>query len=141
MKYAGADWVKYHRPNISEFGSKVADILGQAYKGIYHAQKTVLNKRTEWESDRWIEVVVYGELSTYDGDELTRLVLLCHEQSIRLGVCGAAPGYLRLTFSPRKNDPKAPLWDRHPSIEQAIAVHNKHFSLSAIALETVGGDR
>lgn len=129
MKYAGADWVKYQYPKVSEFGCKVADILGQAYKGIYHIQKAVLNKKVRWESDCWIEIVINRELSTYDGNELTVLVLLCHEQSIRLSVSGAAPGYLRLGFSPRKATLNAPTWDRHPTIEQAIAT------------SSTGGDR
>lgn len=102
VKYAGADWVKSHRPDISEFGVTVADILGQVYEGIYHIQKEVLHKRVDWKSDRWIEVTVFGDLSTYDNDRLLTLICLCHSRQIRLAVAAAAPGYIRLKFSAGK---------------------------------------
>jgi hypothetical protein len=138
VKYSGADWIKYYRPFTSEFGCKVADILGQVYRGIYHLDKAVLHKRIDWSAKHFIEITIDGELATFDNSALTELVLLCHEQSVRLAISGAAPGYLRLKFSPRKPDPELATWERHPSVEQAIATHQKHFSLQPELLMSGG---
>lgn len=115
VKYAGADWIKFHRPDISEFGVTVADILGQAYEGIYHIQKEVLHNRVNWASDRWIEVTVFGSLASFDSDRLMVLLCLCHAQKVRLQIDAAAPKYLRLSFSKEK------AWHRlMPSITEHI---------------------
>ena len=96
-KYAGADWLQGYR-DLSPLGVDVADILGQAWAGIYHLDKEVLHKRCDWKSDRWIEVVINGPLSTWDNSRLTALLVLCHSKKIRLQLAGAALGYLRLAF-------------------------------------------
>ncbi|MBW4469209.1 MAG: hypothetical protein KME45_02990 [Stenomitos rutilans HA7619-LM2] len=119
-KFSGAEWLTYYRDDLSEFGKLVADILGQAFRGLYHQQSAVANKKVDWSSDRWIEIVFYGTLSTYDDDGLTLLVLLCHRYGVRLEISGASSRYLRLCFSPRKVGDTGPFYARHLTIEQQI---------------------
>lgn len=110
--YEGATWLQHrlrHFPKtrdviLSPFGEVVADILGYLYHGIYNAGKV------KWE--RWglqfshnsvIEVVVpaHGGWSTYDGDMLTRLVLIAAATGIRIEVSPINQYYFRLYFHRR----------------------------------------
>lgn len=119
-KYEGADWIRrQHAPDISKFGVIVADILGQAFEGIYHISDECFHKRVQWYNDRRIVIVIGRYLSTFDDDKLTRLVLLCHAHAVRMSIEGAANGYLRLIFTPREREAKSS-WDRHPTLRQAV---------------------
>jgi hypothetical protein len=104
---------------VSGFGSQVAEIIGTVYKGIYHIDQTAQHKRTEWHSDSWIEITISNSLATYDGNQLTQLVVLCHDAAIRLEIRASCRGYLKLCFSPRDATSKSTFY-RHPSLEQAI---------------------
>ena len=89
---------------VSDFGCEVTDIIGLVWRGIYHIERAVLHKRVEWVDDTMIEIVVRGELATFDADMLTRLVATAHDQAVRVSVSGAAPGYLRIRFHKRQPD-------------------------------------
>lgn len=86
-KYSGADWLQsqFKDKKLSPLARKVADILGQVYRGIYHLNRI---DDQDWFSICGVRVFLdsVGELATYDGSELTTLVMLCHEQSIRLSI-------------------------------------------------------
>jgi len=124
-KYSGGDWLRYYRPNLSDFGALVADILGQTFAGLYHQQAAVTNKKVDWNSDRWISIVIGGSISTFDDSRLTLLVLLCHRYGVRMEICGAGPRYMRLNFSPRKVGLDGSIWERQPTIEQQIEQMSK----------------
>jgi hypothetical protein len=134
-KYAGADWLKpvlqRRGVQISEFGKKVADLLGDFQYGIYHIETSALiHKRTDWTDSKHIEIVLHGVLTTYDGHGLTRLVLLCHDRSIRCELRGISNGYIKFSFSPRH--PRSTgrgFSDVHPTIEQAIEDWRSSFPL------------
>ena len=88
---------------ISPLGKKVAKILGFVWDGLHHCNPTMLfHKRTDWSSDHHIEVVIYGELATWDFNKLTKLVILCHDECIRMSIEGANINYMRLRFHPRE---------------------------------------
>ena len=118
-KFAGADWIKsVTKKDLSPFGVHVADLLGQVYAGIYHIQDEVLHPRAEWQHPSRIEIVTYGDLSTYDFNVLTKLVVLCHDHAIRLTIAPASNKYLRLIFHKRqRNSPH--ISERHPTLEDA----------------------
>lgn len=118
-QFAGAGWLRQRfgvKP--SPLGELVADILGQVYEGIYHLPESTLC-RVNWTEEHNITLCVYGSLASYDGWELTHLVILCHDACIRLEIEAAAHKYLRLWFSARRPDGVNSM-RRHPSIEQAI---------------------
>ena len=64
-----------------------------------------------------IESNTTRSLSTYDGDELTRLVILAHDQCVRLEIGSSGPGRVRLMLSPRKDRVGSPMFERHPTLE------------------------
>lgn len=116
-RYAGADWVSkdYKRP-MSEFGRLVADVLGQAFLGIYHIERYI--RGTDWTSELWIRVCYRGGLATTDGNELTRLVLLAHDACVRLEIEPCNMNFVYLTFTPRKREGST--MDSHPTMEANI---------------------
>lgn len=122
--YAGADWLlansKHWKkvPNISSFGKRVADLLGEVFEGLYHLEEKAL-RRTDWESDHYIQICLYGELATYDASLLTELVVLCHDRCIRLEIRGKGPRYLGLGFSIRQRTKS--VFTHHPTMEEAVA--------------------
>lgn len=120
MKYAGADWIResLEIKDISDLGERVADILGQVYRGIYHLPSKQLRKM-EWNNPDFIEFIHYGELATYDFSALTELVILCHDEAIRLSINACSPKYLRICFHKRIRGADH-MSQRHPTIEQAI---------------------
>jgi hypothetical protein len=61
----------------------------------------------------------FGSLSTFDTDDLTRLVLLAHEKCIRAQVEQGGPNRLRIAIWKRERGGR--MYERHPTIEQAIA--------------------
>src|SRR5262245_26309411 len=112
-KYAGADWLESNRRLTAErkkqpfrpmsvFARKVADVLGQVIRGLYHWEQGGLD-RADWTIEDRVSLTWYGDLSTYDSAYLTELVVLCHDHAIRLCINAASPRYLRLTFTPRSH--------------------------------------
>lgn len=113
LKYKNSDLV------MSEFGKLVADILGNLYDGLHHMRDTSLfHERTDWSGKLNIEVVIQQSLSTYDFKNLTELLILCHDNAVRLEINGASRGYVRLYFHPRKREGKVS--QRHPTLEEQI---------------------
>lgn len=126
MKYAGADWIESSiHVECSDFGRQVADLLGDAFLGIYHLNHGTL-RRADWTSTRWIEINYAGELATYDGNEITRLVMLAHDRCIRFAVRACNMQYVRLCFSLRQRDGDM-AWARHPTIEDHVTYLRKHY--------------
>ncbi len=120
-QYSGADWLRSDLgiKEISELGERVAEILGELYYGLYHLQTRTL-ERVNWSNSMWIEIVLDRDMATYDGDTLTRLVILCHELLVRCEIEGAAPRRLRLIFHKRHNREGGQMMFRHPTIETAV---------------------
>lgn len=125
--YSGSAWLRQVDPNkpMSAFGERVADMLGQWYRGIYHNMDVRL---ADWSSDHHVEIRHYGSLSTYDNADLTRLVLLAHRDAIRVEIRARNHQYMTILFHPRTAD--MPFGDRriyewHPGIEDAIDIFNR----------------
>lgn len=109
---------------ISDFGRRVADILGDCFAGIYHLDQGALS-RVEWSNEHYIEFVYYGELATWDFNYLTRLVLLAHQRHVRIGVEGCGPKLMRFIFHPRLPAGQGGTFDSHPTIEKQIEYFNR----------------
>jgi hypothetical protein len=126
-KYAGSEWIEESfKVEMSPLGREISDLLGDVFAGIYHLNHTSLFK-VDWANDTWIEFVLNKTIATFDNNELTRLVILCHDRLIRCSIEGAAPGYLRLVFHKRKSR-TGHLYDRHPTIEQATEYTRRIFN-------------
>jgi hypothetical protein len=110
----------------SALGKEVADILGQVWKGLYHLDED----KIDWENDRYIEVNMVEDLSTWDFNRLTELVVLCHDRAIRMSINKCNFSCLKLIFHKRSRT--GDITQRHPKMEEAIELIR-----SAIGLEIV----
>ncbi len=132
--YAGAEWLEgtkrwikgsrklgtkghYEPIALSELGALVADILGFVYRGVYHISDDVLRPSVKWDDDYVIQVKLYRDLATWDRNDLTELVILCHDCRVRLSL-GIAPRMIELTFDARSSE--GGISQGHPTIEEAI---------------------
>ena len=94
---SGSEWLKCQGVEMSDFGVKVADLVGDLFQGIYHIGKQAM--KANWDHATWVKLNVSdSHFATYDSSLLTHLVILAHTRNIRISVEGAAPGYLRLKF-------------------------------------------
>lgn len=118
--YAGSDWIKSaFKIEMSPLGEEVADLLGDVFLGIYHLDIGQLSK-TNWDNDTWIDFALgWHQLSTFDGNELTRLVILCHDRMIRCSIGAKNFHHIGLMFHKRKGR-EGSINERHPTIEDAI---------------------
>lgn len=64
-------------------------------------------------------VHVSNDLATYDGDNLTRLVFLAHQYGYRAEL-SPAMRYIRLAIHKRPLREGGSMWERHPTLTQAI---------------------
>ena len=119
-QYAGADWIKSaFEVELSPLGRNVADLLGDVFFGIYHLDHKAL-RRVDWGNDHHICFSLgWHQLSTFDTDELTRLVVLCHDRMIRCSIEARTHKHLGLIFHQRQNR-NGDFYERHPTIEHAI---------------------
>ena len=113
--YAGADWLRELKIPMSVFGERAADLIGDWQRGIYHVQCQAVN--TDWTGERFIRLIYHGYLSTFDSDDLTRLVILAHDRCIRVQI-SPCMRYLEIMLHPRDRDGR--FSDRHGTIEGAI---------------------
>lgn len=127
-EYAGHEWVERQmvtrRPDyqMSELGKDVADLLGEWLYGIYHRHPEVM--RVDWENPHWIEITLFGSLSTFDFSDLTSLVFLAHDYCLRVEIEPRSNKYYRLMFHRRSRD--GDIYKRHPTIEGALLEWRKY---------------
>ncbi len=134
--YAGASWIqgqiehgRYKGP-LSPIGRKAATILGDLYQGIYHIEDQA--QKVNWSNPDFITIVVYKShgLATFDGDQLTQLVLMAHLLSVRVSIEPASPRHLRLVFAHRTRE--GDLYFRHPGLSEAIEMFNAHYGVDVL---------
>lgn len=113
---------------LTAFMTRVIDICGMVGGGIYNAP-------INWDKvdfgvgakPGWGRMFVPwrdGRLATFDGHQLTLLVLLCHETRIRCEVQARAWGHLLLSFHERSHEGGTAV--RHPDIDEAVAAFRRY---------------
>lgn len=118
VNHDAAEWVAAAtRQKLSRLGEQVAHIVGISCGGIYNAVPHA--DRVDWSDERVIDLNVRQNISTFDFNELTNLVFLCHEARIRLNIRQGGPGRLGLVFSRRCAE--GGLYSRHPNLDEAVA--------------------
>lgn len=109
----------------SEIERRAYVVLSRVYYGIHHVDGWTRRKTDEHS----VRVTVYGELATYDGSELTRLVIAAHDECVRVAVQPLAPRFLEILFSSRTRPGRfleAFSYDTHPTLEHAVARNRSH---------------
>lgn len=91
---------------------RILRVLEITYRGIHHAPK--IHKH----SPRYWTVNNYGDLSTYDWDTLTRLVIAAHDLAVRVEIGSSGPRRVKLHLSARTRTGE--MTERHPTIDEAI---------------------
>jgi hypothetical protein len=71
-----------------------------------------------------IKVSVSAGLSTFDNDNLTRLVLLAHDRCVRIELAQGGPCRTGIVLH-RCHTRKGGVFNGYPTIEQAIEAHRK----------------
>ena len=107
----------YADGKISKLGENVANLLDDVWCGIYHLSNSSLSK-VDWTNPDYIRLLIYSGLSTYDDDELTRLVVLSHDRCLRLSINPCNFNYLELLFHQRNRIDD--LYHRMPTMEDHL---------------------
>jgi hypothetical protein len=148
-KFKGAEWIQEnldaaHRlskgrkgqPKImSELGKRVANLLGDWQRGIYHISQRDLFK-ADWTSEHHIEFSMHcAGLSSYDFNDLTLLIFLAHQYALRVQISPVRKNYMQLMFHPREhNSPDK--YRFHPTLEQAVEMFNYNYPQATYIPET-----
>lgn len=124
MKHSGSAWLcQCHITNISPLGEQVADLLGDLFVGLYHLDGA---KKVDWANDHHIEIrAAYKEWGSFDSNLLTKLVFLAHDRCLRVSINPRSAHALTLLFHQRQRE--GGTWERHPTIDQALAMHREYY--------------
>lgn len=131
--YEGSNWVAQQRIPMSPLGRRVADLLGEWARGIYHLSDAVMSPKSNLSSHGHCKLIYrpgYATFDTVDGDDLTRLVFLAHDYGIRVELRPHGFGYMRMMFSQRETRDGG-ISERHPTAEQALAAHRARYPENA----------
>lgn len=98
-KHSGANYIA-RTYALSDLGVKVANVLGQVGLGIYHYARDLDGKnKPKWNAKDLITVVLHGEMATFDGSELTRLILCCQQAGLCVEMAGRTGNCMALHFT------------------------------------------
>ncbi len=96
---------------------RIQAVLASTFGGMHHVFS--LKKINEGGPREYWTMIHSGDLSTFDFDTLTRLVLWAHEFGVRVSLSNGGPRAIKIMLHARaKRD--GSMFDRHPTIEQAI---------------------
>ena len=125
-----AAWVKSHTgKEPSALGARVAYIIGVAGGGIYNAPINV--DKVNWQDEYTIKANWYGDMATWDFNQLTLLLCLCHHYCIRMSLRGSGPGYISMMFHQRKARDGS-MSERHPEMDEAWASIKAKLSVASV---------
>lgn len=96
-------------------------MLADLFMGFHH----IHGKLHEWGKGIKLNCTHVSHFATFDFDGLTRAVLMAHDRHIRFCIEPSGPGMLGLVLHKRDRDGEH-MWQRHPTIEQAIEQFKKH---------------
>ena len=87
------------------------DALCEFMGGAHHLPKV-------YEFESGICINFFGDLSTYDFDKLTRIVLLAHRDAVRIEIASSGPRMIRIIAHSRQHGDRKLMrsFDWHPSL-------------------------
>jgi len=89
------------------------ETLAQIVRGFHHIGNKVKP------CGNGIETSIYGGWASFDFDQLTRAVVIAHDNMVRIEIGSSGPGLFRLMLHKRKGR-DGDINERHPTIEDAI---------------------
>lgn len=131
----GSEWInKAFKPaRMTPLGVAVADLLYDFYNGLHHADPKQLVK-IDWGHDHHIFYIYRGHLSTFDFDNLTRLVMLAFDRHLRLDLSGKANGYIEMMFHLRPKRTGS-IVERLPTLEEHLVLLRKYHPVPVEVIE------
>lgn len=95
------------------FRERVDKLRDAVYGGLHNAPRKIHDEtRMVWWTDS-------GDLATFDGERLTRLVIAAHDLCLRVSIENGGPRCLSVRVWPRERTGKR--WQRHPRLEEVLA--------------------
>lgn len=91
---------------------EATDFFAELFYGENHIPSEIQPCGQGW------KITYHSEFATYDFNQLTRLVLMAHDQCIRAGIQGSNFGKISIRIWKRQRE--GSIMERHPTIEQAI---------------------
>ena len=108
---------------LTPFQRRVVQIMGIVGGGIYNAPICEV-QRIDWTHGySGVSLTWKRDLATWDFNQLTMLVFLCHEARIRCEIEAVAPHVMRLSFWQRGEDGN--MSTRHPNLAEAVESFQK----------------
>ena len=103
------------KETLTEDQKFCADMLAEWAGGYHHLPKV-------HKSSQGVEINHYGDLSTFDFNKLTRLVLLAHRDFVRIEITNSGPRQVKIMAHLRRPKQKGDcMWSYHPSLADLIA--------------------
>lgn len=102
---------------LSPLGFVVAALLDDIW-GLHNVRRFSTLRVAKWNHPETIELGFSGHLATFDGNQLTQLVVRGHDACVRVMIAPLSARAVRLTFSRR--DRAGAKHERHPMLEEAI---------------------
>ncbi len=113
---------------VSPLGERAAELLEQFFSGMHNADLATL-RRVDWANTYFIEYRLFGQLSSFDFDNLTRLVLLAHDHCLRVSIGSLSSKHLCLLIHARART--GSIDQRHPTIEGALELWRRYHPIEA----------
>lgn len=122
---SNAKWVENnYKLTLTDFQKKAVELMCRSQKcGAYDLGCW---KKADWGTKRVSFTIYSFGLSTYDFDELTKLVIGAHEMMIRVSISASKKNHIVITFQERTAR-EGETWLKHPTIEQAIESYRSKF--------------
>lgn len=101
-------------PNPRMTKEQAEDFFGELFYGKHHIPGEVKPFGVGWKVNAY-----GGSLSTYDFNNLTRLVFLAHDKCVRAEIVQGGPGRVGIAIWQRAGR-EGDIYARHPTIESAL---------------------
>lgn len=105
--------------NISALGNQIFNLLSDIYCGSHHFVQATNMDKIDWSNDVWIEVPIRGGLYSYDDNKLTAILVLAHDNLLRVEINPRANRWLSLVFHKRRGR-TGRIFERMPTMEDHI---------------------
>ena len=121
MLETGSQYIKAVLPDVkmSQLGVDVADFLAEWYGGMHNFIHATNIEKTDWENKYYQAVLFNRGMETYDGDLLTKLVVMSHDFLLRVEVNPKTFRHLELVFHRRERE--GHIGKRMPTMEDHTA--------------------
>lgn len=103
---------------------RLSKVLEITFCGLHHLTGKIYKYYEGTDYERW-EYNHWGDLSTFDFNTLTALVIAAHDQCVRVSIQSSGPKMVKIVLFPRFTR-KGCNTQRHPTIDEAISYMRRY---------------